>query len=96
MIQTIIAAVKGKHVLTLIYGGLHRTIEPHAVGRTKAGHDVVRCYQIWGQHHTGQHDWDLLTVSKISNLQSTGHIFPGPRDKYKRGDKAMAHIYAEL
>lgn len=96
MLQTIITAVSGRHILTLVYKGMPRTVEPHAVGRTKAGNDVVRCFQTGGQHNKDWHDWDLLTIERIEQLQPTGQSFSGPRPDYQRDDKAMAHIYAQL
>lgn len=42
MVLTIIDAVQNKRVLSFVYDGLARTVEPHAVGRSTAGNDVLR------------------------------------------------------
>lgn len=96
MLQTIIDAIRNKKVLTFTYDGHSRTVEPHTVGSSRAGNDVFRCFQTGGSHATGGHDWNLCTVSKITNLQTPGSTFSGPRPGYQRGDKGMMTIYAEL
>ncbi|RYH61335.1 MAG: hypothetical protein EON54_10240 [Alcaligenaceae bacterium] len=96
MLQIITNAIKNRQVLSLSYNGIQREVEPHAVGASRQGNDVLRCYQIAGGHMTGGHDWDLLTVAKIGNLGLTGQSFVGTRPGYSRGDKGMTAIYAEL
>ena len=96
MLQTIIAAIKNQQVLSLTYKGVQRVVEPHAVGTSRTGNDVLRCYQTAGGHAKGGHEWDLLTLAKIENLASTGQNFVGARPGYSRGDKHMNTIYAEL
>ncbi|RZA12839.1 MAG: hypothetical protein EOP10_30730 [Proteobacteria bacterium] len=92
----IITAIENKQLLSLTYKGLHRTVEPHAVGRSSTGNDVLRCYQITGAHTESGHDWNILTVAKIENLALTGQNFMAAQPDYKRGDKGMVTIYAEL
>ena len=59
-------------------------------------YDLLRCYQIVGGHRSEKpHSWELLKIEKISGL-SLGSPFSGPRPEYKRGDKAMSTIYAQL
>jgi len=96
MIQLIIDAIKNRHVLSFSYDGYIRVVEPHAVGESRAGNDVLRCYQTKGGHVTPGHDWDLCELSKISNLKPTGESFANARPDYKKGDKGMVRIYAEL
>ena len=98
MLNTIVSAVRNRHVLTFVYGGAKRIAEPHAVGVSKFGNDVMRCYLAGeGQVPEGQ-EWMLCELAKISELVDTGTSFPGPRPGYKRGDKDMIrlYIYAEL
>lgn len=96
MLNRIISAIRGLQVLTVTYNGHTREVEPHAVGSTKRGNDVMRCYQVRGQHEKDGHEWDLLTLDKIQSMRASGRQFAGPRADYKRDDKAMAHIYAQL
>jgi hypothetical protein len=98
MLQTIIVAVQNKRILSFVYDGLARTVEPHAVGRSIAGHDVLRCYQTTGQsHHPPIPDWRLMEVRKIQNLIVVqNQNFVSPRPGYRRGDRGMTVIYAQL
>lgn len=96
MLNTIISAIKNKQFISFTYSGLERVAEPHAVGLSKAGNDVLCCYQTEGRHITSGHEWDLCTLSKISNLSLTGTYFESARPAYKKGDKRMSPIYAEL
>lgn len=96
MRNTIIDAIRNRQYLAFTYGGIARIAQPAAVGISRAGNDVLRCYQTQGGHKTGGHDWDLCTVSEISGLGVTGENFVGDPPGYKRGDKGMTTIYAEL
>lgn len=80
----------------MTYGGLQRIVQPVAVGISRAGNEVLRCYQIAGGHIASGHDWDLFDLSKISGLSTTGKHFQGNPPGYRRGDKGMTTIYAQL
>lgn len=98
MLQTIADAIQNKRVLEFVYDGLSRVVEPHALGCSRAGHELLRCYQIGGEsHHPPIPDWRLMTVSKIHSLAVVqNRHFASPRPGYKRGDSAMARIYSQL
>jgi hypothetical protein len=96
VLDTIVLAINNRQVLSFTYGGLARVAEPHAVGISRAGNYVLRCFQIEGGHVTAGHEWDLCEVSKIENLILTGQTFIGERPGYRRGDKHMTVIDAEL
>lgn len=96
MLQTIINAICTKQLLSFTYGGLPRLVEPHAVGLSTAGNQVMRCFQVGGSHKKAGHDWELVKLEKIVGLVATGKYFAGPRPGYKRGDSAMSTIHAEL
>lgn len=95
MRNTIIDAIKNRQMLSFTYSGLYRVVEPHAVGMSRAGNDVLRCFQIQGGHVTPGHEWDLCDLSKICHL-TVGQSFSGMRPGYARGDKHMVTIYAQL
>lgn len=98
MLNTIVSAIRSRHVLTFMYGGVRRTAEPHAVGVSKFGNDVMRCYQTGEEPVPEGQEWLLCELAKISGLADTGTTFSGPRPGYKKGDKDMMrwYIYAEL
>lgn len=96
MLQTIINAIHNREVLSFSYNGIPRLVHPAAVGVSRAGNDALRCYQIVGSHVTPGHQWDFCEISLISNLQPTGQHFEGDPPGYRKGDKHMNQIYAEL
>lgn len=96
MLQTIINAIRNREVLSFTYTGIARVAEPHAVGVSRAGNNVLRCYQTQGGHVKPGHEWDLCDLSKLSNLRTTGQHFVNGRPGYKPGDKHMTTIFAEL
>lgn len=89
-------AIRNRHYLTFTYEGIARQVQPAAVGVSRAGNDVLRCFQTKGGHNTAGHDWDLCILSKISGLSVTAERFEALPPGYKRGDKGMVKIYAEL
>lgn len=96
MRQKIIDAINGKRVLSFEYDGHPRVVEPHTVGVSTAGNPVLRCFQTAGSHVRWDHDWNLCTLDKIVNLKETGETFAEPRPGYKKGDRGMSVIHAEL
>lgn len=96
MKQTIIDAIDNLQVLTFTYSGIPRVVEPHALGISRTGKEVLRCYQTHGGHVTPGHEWDLCELSKIYNLSISGTYFQTPRPGYKKGDSHMISIFAQL
>lgn len=92
----LINAIQDRECLSFHYSGLQRVVQPAAVGISHAGNEVLRCYQIAGGHVTSGHDWDLFDLSKISSLTTVGEHFQGNPPGYRRGDKGMTTIYAQL
>jgi hypothetical protein len=96
MLQTIISAIRNREVLSFTYSGIHRVVHPAAAGMSSAGNDSLRCYQVQGGHVTPGHEWDFCTISEISNLRTTGQHFASEPPGYKKGDRHLHPIYAEL
>ena len=95
--NTVIKAIQDKSVLHFTYDGHARTAEPHAVGCSTAGNDVVRCFQTAGTSSEGKvPDWKLMLLSDIRNLVVGPETFAATRPGYKQGDKGMSVIYAEI
>lgn len=96
MLNILIEAIKNKSIITFNYKGHYRVAEPHAVGVSNCGNDVLRCYQIDGTHADYSHDWDLMYVSEIKNLNMSATCFSTARPGYRKGDRGMLKIYAEI
>jgi hypothetical protein len=96
MNSTIIEAIKNKKILELRYSGYSRQVEPHAYGRDSDGDELLRCYQTAGGSVSGERaGWKLLKVGDIYSLHLLNSQF-NPRPNYKKGDKSMERIFAEL
>ncbi|QUM82028.1 hypothetical protein HWV01_17950 [Moritella sp. 5] len=96
MIESIIRAINNNEEISFVYSGLPRVAQPCAVGISRAGNEILRCFQTEGGHITPGHEWDLCTVAKISNLELTGKQFQVIPHGYKQGDRGMRRIYAQL
>lgn len=96
MIETIISAIESRKEIKFTYSGLPRVAQPAAIGESSKGNVVLRCYQTQGGHITPGHEWDLCTVSNIKELEITADTFLANPPKYKRGDRHMRRIYAQL
>ncbi|WP_132834341.1 MULTISPECIES: hypothetical protein [unclassified Pseudomonas] len=96
MKQTIIDAISNFQVLTFIYSGIPRVVEPHAFGISRTGKEILRCFQTHGGHVTSGHKWVLCEMRKISDLKVSGTRFQTPRSGYRRGDPDMISIFAQL
>lgn len=93
----IINAINRRSTLALNYKGIRREVEPHVYGRGTSGGDLLRCYQIaGGQASMRPSSWELLAVDQVSELSETGRRFAGARPDYRRDDKDMASVYAQL
>ncbi len=98
MNSTICNAIRECRLLRLNYDWGYRAVEPHAYGLNDNGHELLRAYQIGGTSQSGETvGWKLFRVDEISGLHTTEDHFSGPRQGYKRGDKALDQtIYCQL
>lgn len=97
MRQIICEAIRNHGCLELIYDGYRRVVEPHAYGVSKDGHELLRAYQVAGGSVSHEPvGWKLLRVDEALGIQRNGETFSGSRPSYRRGDKAMEHIYCQL
>jgi predicted DNA-binding transcriptional regulator YafY len=97
-VALITAAINRKQTLEIEYEPGWRVIEPHALGRSADGHLLLRAYQVKGASASGEHaHWKLFRVDRLRGVESDGGSFSGPREGYRRGDRAMkGGIIAEL
>lgn len=96
MFNTLVNAVRNQSVVSFRYNGLNRVGEPHVVGMTGNGQELLLMWQTEGSHDAGGHDWVLCNLDKIENLRLTGQKFGGPRSGYQKGDSRFININAEL
>mgnify|MGYP000892629636 CR=1 FL=1 len=91
----IINAVKNQNVITFDYDGESRIVEPHCYGLTTKENEAIRAYQIGGYSSSGKMGWKLYDLSKADDIEVLDETFE-VRDDYKKGDKGMSRIFAEI
>jgi len=96
MNSILLQAIQQTKVLELRYHGYSRIVEPHAYGRDKDGDEILRCYQTSGGSESGERvGWKLLKVRDAFSFHLADTTFSA-RPEYKRNDKAMNHVIAQL
>ena len=98
MIELLEQAVRNKQAIKVYYDPGWRMVEPHALGFSRQGNLLLRCFQISGASHSGEHlGWKLFRVDSVANVPMPMGNFVTPRPGYKKGDSAMTGgILAEL
>lgn len=98
MNQTIINAINNMGILSFIYKGKPRVVEPHAYGMGSDGNDLLRAYQVGGYSSSSGRlpKWRLFEVNEINNLSPIDEKFNEARPSYHRNDQIMVRIYAQL
>lgn len=95
--MNIATAIQGRNLLSFVYDGFRRTVEPHTFGVDAKGHIALRAYQVGGGSESGEYvGWKLFHANEMRGVTVQTQIFAGPRPGYKRGDKAFAIIRAQL
>ncbi len=97
-LNQIVDAIQHKKRLQIHYPPGSRLIEPHTLGFSKDGHQLLRAFQVSGASESNEHkDWKLFRLDKLTSQCENGDTFAGPRSGYKKGDKAMkGGIISEL
>jgi hypothetical protein len=95
--MSIQSAIQTLHLISFSYEGYSRTVEPHTYGIDGKGHYAVRGYQVAGGSQSGEYiGWKLFHVNEMHGVTVLPTKFSGPRQGYKRGDKAFRSILAQL
>lgn len=97
MDEIIKKAIAEKKVLEFFYDGQRRIVEPHCYGLTTAGNWCLRGFQVAGGSVSGfVPHWKLFDLAEIRGLRMLEDVFLRPRPEYKRNDRAMVRIQAQL
>ena len=96
-IDIVTTALKQNKRIHLNYGGHSRTVEVHATGTSKAGKTMIRVWQIGGDSKSKQPvGWKLFNLDGATDLAIADDASEAPRAGYKKGDRAMIDIIAQL
>ncbi len=96
-IEQACAALRTARVLELRYAAFSRWVEVHAVGYSKAGHPLMRAWQVRGGSASGQRaGWKLMRLDEAQASILSEEVSQAPRRGYRRGDPAIDRIVCEL
>jgi hypothetical protein len=83
--------------LAIEYNGYSRIVEVHALGLSKEGNGLLRVWQVSGGSVGGERaGWKLLRLDEATSCRLCDEPSQAPRSGYKRGDKALSRIIAEV
>ena len=90
MLPILIAAIKGRRLVSIWYDPGVRVVEPHALGYGSDGQVLLRAFQVTGASASGQPvHWKLFRLDQIRDAKLNGASFRRPRPEYLRDDRAM-------
>lgn len=91
------AAIIEHRVITFIYDGLERTVQPATLGMSSAANLLIRGCQVDGRSKRNSIPcWELYSLAKIRDLTVTDEVFDDfDLAGYTRGDSAFVRIDAE-
>ena len=90
-------AIEKKLCLELSYDGFSRMVEVHAIGESSAGHVVMRAWQVEGGSVSNERmGWKMLRIDEVRSCILSGVSSDAPRPGFKRGDRQMRVIFAEV
>jgi predicted DNA-binding transcriptional regulator YafY len=98
MLPILVAAIKGRRLVSIWYDPGVRVIEPHALGYGSDGQLLLRAFQVAGASASGQPvHWKLFRLDRIRDAKLNGGSFKKPRPEYQRDDRAMTRgIIAQI
>ena len=96
-INTALDAIAKSKRIKLEYLGHTRIAEVHTLGITKKGEPAMRAYQVEGgsrsEHTVG---WKPFLLKNVTLVELLDKASEAPREGYRRGDRFMAEIIAEI
>lgn len=96
-VQDALNALQSARCLQLVYDGYHRLVEVHAVGRSTAGNDCMRVYQVEGGSVSGERQgWKMMTFDKTFTTKVSDVPSHAPRQGYASNDRGMETIYGQV
>jgi len=97
MNKKICNAIHNKKIISFVYDGGKRIVEPFCHGISSAGNEVLRGFQVGGYSKTGNPiGWKLFKVSDMSGILITQNVFTGNRPGYNAKDSAMTSICCHI
>ena len=93
--ERLVRATLEHRVVTFVYQGLRRTVEPHLIGMHEAGEPLLVGYQTGGFSGSGEvPGWRTFVTTEIESVEVDGPAFEGPRPDFSTEAHAMVEIFA--
>jgi len=90
-------AISQRHIIRFRYQGGVRVVEPYIHGRSTAGNEVLRGFQLGGASRSREPvGWKLFDVAKIAAVELTQLRFPNDRAGYHAKDPVMRHVHCQV
>lgn len=90
-------AVRQRRLLNFVYSDHSRTVEPHALGRTRDGQLAILAWQVaGGSTSEPPPGWRTFIAAEIGHLALAAETFPGPRPDYRAERSGLAEIELEV
>ena len=85
-------AIRLKHVIRFEYHGGAREVEPYLYGRSSAGVELLRAFQLRGASRSGETaGWKMFQVADISSVSVTFEPFTA-RSGYDPNDTVITFV----
>jgi hypothetical protein len=85
-------AIRLKHVIRFEYHGGAREVEPYIYGRSSAGVELLRAFQLRGASRSGETaGWKMFQVADISSVSVTFEPFTA-RSGYDPNDTVITFV----
>lgn len=90
-------AIEQRQVLSFVYDGLPRTVQPATLGYTSTGKLTLRACLVGGASRRNSIPcWELFTVAKMSQVAPAGTLFEAfSLNGYTRNDSGFVSIISE-
>lgn len=93
----LLQAIHERRVLTFVYRGHPRVLEPHACGVSTKGEAVLHGYQTaGGSASRPPPGWRTFLVAEIRDVTLGAETFVGARDGYSPNELRLDPLWAEL
>ena len=92
-VSALVHAIDNMHVISFVYHGTRRIVQPQCYGIGKKGHELLRGYE---PARIGETKEPLYTLAEMSELAVGNEHFTKPGPHYKKNDSAFAVIFAQL
>jgi predicted DNA-binding transcriptional regulator YafY len=92
-IELICNAIEARAVISFLYSGSVRTVEPHVLGYDRSEHLMLSAWQLSGGSGTG---WRDFRFDRMSDVKLTEAKFSTARPGYNPNDTTMTRIICRL